>query len=275
MKRGIYKLVAINHTRMTKEETAQLAEDIGNIAEDIILQLNMLKIKPTYIEEFFLGILVRERTILRDASFILRNNPELQITSAFILLRVLLEDFIRLFSVYARTNNMEDEIIKIQADAHSHRFKNIKESIEINNTYYNGQHHSLPNQQMFDAEKQKFLNNPEFDKFFEDKTNFRFKKLPPISNVYRLMQSDVKTAANVHSYIVYKFLTQHIHYSNLTFYLDNDTAIRKLEIDQIEEILLYSIKMLAMQFDFFRQTYILNWNDTKVSNYFNAKTIIV
>jgi len=61
---------------MTKEETAQLAEDIGKIAEDIILQLNKYKIKPSYIEEFYLGLLIRERTILRDASFILRNNPE-------------------------------------------------------------------------------------------------------------------------------------------------------------------------------------------------------
>lgn len=260
---------------MTKDETAQLAEDIGNIAADILLQLNQHKFSPTFVEQFYLGILVRERIILRDTSVILKNNHEQQITCAFILLRVLLDDFIRLFSVYARTNSMEDEIINIQADAHSHRFKNIKESIEINNTYYNGQHPSLSTQQMFDAEKQKFLNNPEFDKFFEDKATFKFKKLPPISNVFKLMQSDVKTTANVHSYIVYKFLTQHVHYSNLTFYLDNDTTSRKLEIDQIEEILLYSIKMLVMQFDYFRQTYTLSWNDTIVSNYFNAKIVIV
>jgi hypothetical protein len=260
---------------MTKDETAQLAEDIGNIAADILQQLNQHKISPTFVEQFYLGLLVRERIILRDASIILKNNHEQQITSAFILLRVLLDDFIRLFSVYARANSMEDEIINIQADAHSHRFKNIKESIEINNTYYNGQHPSLSTQQMFEDEKQKFLNNPEYDKFFEDKTIFKFKKLPPISNVFELMRSDVKTTANVHSYIVYKFLTQHVHYSNLTFYLDNDTTTRKLEIDQIEEILLYSIKMLVMQFDYFRKTYSLNWKDTKVPNYFNAKTIIV
>lgn len=260
---------------MTKNETAQLAEDIGNIAADFLLQLNQHKITPTFVEKFYLGLLVRERIILRDVSVILKNNHEQQITSAFILLRVLLDDFIRLFSVYSRTNNMEDEIINIQADAHSHRFKNIKESIEINNTYYNGQHPSLSTQQMFDDEKQNFLNKPEFNKFFEDKTNFKFKKLPHISNVFKLMQSDVKTSANLHSYIVYKFLTQYVHYSNLTFYLDNNKTTRKLEIDQIEEILLYSIKMLVMQFDYFRQTYNLKWNDTKVSNYFNSKTTVV
>lgn len=265
----------IKDSSMTKNETAQLAEDIGNIAADILLQLNEHKIRPTFVEQFYLGLLVRERIILRDASEILKNNHEQQITSAFILFRVLLDDFIRLFNVYAKTNSMEDEIIKIQADAHGHRFKNIKESVEINDTYYNGQHISLSTQQMFDTEKQKFLNNPEFDKFFENKATFKFKKLPPISNVFELMRSDVKTTANVHSYCVYKFLTQYVHYSNLTFYLENDTTSRKVEIDQIEEILLYAIKMLVMEFDYFRQTYTLNWNDKKVSTFFDAKTIHV
>lgn len=260
---------------MTKNEIAHLAEDIGNVAADILSQLNGYKIRPTFVEQFYLGLLVRERLILRDASEILKYNQEKQITSAFILFRVLLDDYIRLFSVYAKTNSMENEIIKIQADAHSHRFKNIQESVKINETYYNGQHTSLSTQQLYEAEKQKFLNNPEFDKFFENKAMFTFKKLPHISKVFELMRSDVKTTANVHSYCVYKFLTQHVHYSNLTFYLDNDLTSRKVEIDQIEEILLYAIKMLVIQFDYFKQTYSLVWNDTKVLNYFNAKTITV
>ena len=260
---------------MTKEETAQLSEDIGNIAEDIILQLNKHKIKPSYIEEFYLGLLVRERTILRDASFILRNNPELQITSVFILFRVLLDDFIRLFNVYAKNDEMEEEIIKIHADAHNHRFKSIKESVEINIVHFEGNHDSLSTREVYESEKNKFLGNSEFDKFFYDKTQFKFKKIEQISNVFNLMKSDVKTAANVHSYCVYKFLTQHVHYSNLTYYLDSSLTSRKVEIDQIEEILLYAIKMLIMQFDYFKRSYEIEWNDTLVSNFFNQKTTII
>lgn len=259
---------------MTKNETAQLAEDIGNIAANLLLQLNKHKIKPTFVEEFYLGLLTRERIILRDASIILTNNTEKQITSAFILFRVLLDDFIRLFSVYA-SGNMNEEVVKIQADAHSHRFKNIKESIEINDSFYNGQHQSLATQQKLDNEKQSFLNNPAYDIFFADKVNFKFKKLPAIANVFDLMKNNVKTTANVHSYVVYKFLTQYVHYSNLTYYLDNSIDSRKIEIDQIEEILLYAIKMLVMQFDYFQRTYTLTWNDTKVSAFFNEKTIQV
>jgi hypothetical protein len=261
---------------MTKDEAAKLSEDIGNIAADILEQLKTHKIRPTFVEEFYLGLLVRERVILRDASEILKNNDEKQITSAFILFRVLLDDFIRLFSVYAKTNSMEDEIIKIQADAYRHRFMNINENIKINETYFDSKNPFLANREMYEAEKQKFLNNPEFDKFFENKAEFLFKKLPFISDVFnKLMKSDVKTVANIHSYCVYKILTQHVHYSNLTFSLDNDINSRKNEIDQIEEILLYAIKMLKMQFDYFQQTYSLVWNDTRVSNYFSSKTVYV
>ena len=260
---------------MTIDEATQMTEDIGNVAEDLLMQLNQYKIHPTYVEEFYLGLLARERIILRDVSGILRNNNERHLTSVFILLRVLLDDFIRLFSVYAREEEMEEEIVKISADAYDHRFKNINYSVGINNTYYGGLHQSMAQQKMYDDEKQKILDNSYFDKFFVDKPNFKFKRLTTIADVFKLMSSDVKTKSNVNANIVYKFLTQHVHYSNLTFYLDNDHKSRKVEIDQIEEILLYAIKMLVMQFDFFRKKYSINWNDTKVSNYFNSKTIIV
>jgi len=174
--------------------------------------------------------------------------------------------------VYAKNDKMEEEIIKIHADAHNHRFKNIKESLEINIDHFEGKHESLSTEEVYESEKNKFLSNSEFDKFFKDKTQFRFKTIDQISDVFELMKNDVKTAANVHSYVVYKFLTQHVHYSNLTYYLDSSLISRKLEIDQIEEILLYAIKMLIMQFDYFQRNYEIEWNDTRVSNYFNQKT---
>lgn len=260
---------------MKIDDAAQLADNIGFVAEDIIIQLNQCKIKPTFTEEFYLGLLARERILLRDVTGILRNNNERHLTSAFILLRVLLDDFIRLFSVYARDEKMEEEIVKIVADAYNHRFKNISNSVHINNTYYEGKHESMAKQEMLEEEKLKFINDPYYDRFFADKANFKFKRLTPISEVFELMRQDVKTKANVNAYVVYKFLTQHVHYSNLTYYLDNKPESREVEIDQIEEILLYAIKMLVIQYDFFRKEYPIIWNDTKISKYFHDKTKLV
>jgi hypothetical protein len=200
---------------MTTEEAATMANDIALIANDLGEQLTNHRINPTFIEEFYLGILTRSRRILRDISNILSTNNDAQITSSFILFRVLLDDFIRLFSVYS-SSNMEEEIVKILADAHNHRFKNMNESVELNNNFYQGQNTSLFTQSRYDIEKQKFLNNPAFDRFFENKSTFKFKRLTPIAEVFERLQSDVNTKANAHSYITYKFLTQYVHYSNKT-----------------------------------------------------------
>jgi len=259
---------------MNKNETAVLTRDIGNVAADLLLQINKHKIKPNLVEQFYLGILVRERVILRDIANVFENNHEQNITSVFILFRTLLDDFIRLFSVYV-SKNMEEEIIRIQADAYNHRFKNLKESIEINDNHYDGNHNSLLTDEWLEKEKQSFLSNPEFDKFFEDKVSFKFKKLTPISKIFDSIKSDVKTKANVHSYVTYKFLTQYVHYSNLAFYLERDLEARTVEILQLEEILLYCFKALQMEFEFFTKTYPLIWNDTKITDYFREHVIYV
>lgn len=259
---------------MTTEEAATMAKDIAYIADDLTQQLNKYKIKPTYVEEFYLGILSRERRILRDISNILMTNNDQQITSSFILFRVLLDDFIRLISVYS-SSDMEEEVTKILADAYNHRFKSIKESVELNDNLYNGQNPSLLTQIQYDTAKQSFIDNSEFDNLFENKQSFKFKRLTPISDVFERIKTDVKIKANAHSYIVYKFLTQYVHYSNLAFSLDHDKNARKEEINQFEETLLYCYKMLLILYEYLNRRYALVWNDIKITAYFRAHTILV
>jgi hypothetical protein len=257
---------------MTKEEIAELTKDIGNIAANILLQLDECKIKTTIVDEFYLGILVRGRIILNDVSKILKNNSEMQITSAFVLLRVLLDDFIRLFGVHVKTNQMEEEVYTILADAYSHRFKNMEESAEINTNYFEGKHQSLFNEELIKQNKEIFLRNEKFDKLFENKSTFKFKKLKPISKVFENLKKDnINLKDEIHSYVVYKSLSQYIHYSNLTYDLEINKNTRKVEIEQIKEILNYIFKMLEMQFSYFKQNYNkLKWKDDKmVYKYFS------
>lgn len=259
---------------MTKDEAAQLAQEISDIAKDILLQINNLRIMPNFVEQFFIGMLRRERILLRDVASLLSNNDDDQITSAFIVLRVLLEDFIRVFGIYT-SSSMVDEVVKIQADALWHKFKNISQSVKINNDFHSGEHASLYTQDKFDKEKQKILDNPEYDIFFEDKAKFKFKKMPHVADLFEQIRNNVKTNANVHSYVIYKHLTQYVHFSNSTSYLDNDTNVRKFEIDQLAEILLYVYKMLLMEYQFLNIRYTISLNDTKVLEFFRSSTIEV
>ncbi len=260
---------------MSKDEAIELISGILDIAYDLLKQLSESKLEVSYSDKFFIGLLIRKRSILRDSLYVLKNHHDLEISSVFILYRTLLDDFIRTFSVYASPTNIEEEIIKIEADAHNHWYKNLKEQVEINNKYYNGNNPTLPTDNTYLTEKEKFLSDVSNDIFFEDKALFKFKKITPIARVFEIMSKDVKTISNAHAYVVYKFLTQYVHYSNITFLLNNTVESRKLEINQIEEIMLYTYKELLMHYDFLKDKYNLKWKDEKIMTHFDSRTLSV
>lgn len=264
---------------MTKNEVSFLAEDIGNIADNILAQLNELKISPSNVEDFFWGLLNRASVILKDTSFILKANEEQQITSAFILLRVLLDDFIRALSVYS-SNDRENEIILIQADALSHKFKTFQENVEINNAVYQGNNSWLSTQIEVNAKMQEVLANKNFDQYFSDKNNKpkpKFKVLTPIAKVFtELMKENTYADASIHSHVLYKVLTRHVHYSNFSFPFDTEERQRQAEINTLlPEALFYCYKMIQIYFEIFNKTHQLLWSGEKVTKFFETQTIFI
>ncbi|NTW34153.1 MAG: hypothetical protein HGB12_16300 [Bacteroidetes bacterium] len=145
------------------------------------------------------------------------------------------------------------------------------QTIEINDCFFNGKHPYLFTKEKFDEEKLKFSNNTENERFFSDKLNFKFKKLSPISEVFKLMRSSVKTEGNIDSYLIYKLLSQYVHFSNIAFNIDNNPETRKAELDQIEHILIFCYKMLLMHFDFFCRSYQIVLNNNKIKDFIDSK----
>jgi hypothetical protein len=263
---------------MTKNEASILAEDLGKIAADILQQINELKITPTNVENFYLGLINRASVILKDTSFILKANSEQEITSAFILLRVLLDDFIRALSVYA-SNDRENEITLIEADALNHKFKTFQENVDINNNIYQGTHKSLSTQQEIDNALNKVLANTNFDKFFSNKNNLpkpKFKTLTPIANVFKvLMNGNTYSDASIHSHALYKELTRHVHYSNISFPFDTEEKQKEAEINILPEALFYCYKMTLIYFEIFSKNHQLIRRGEKVTDFFATQTVFI
>jgi hypothetical protein len=258
----------------SKEDIAKIATDISDAAADILKQLAPLIKTPTFVEEFYLGLLTREKVILTDIACILRNNSEQLIMSSFILSRVLLDDFIRLFSVIS-SKQKEEEIVKIMADAQKHVYSMMEQSAQINEEFYEGKQPGLFTNEKYEKKKQEFLNNNENDKYFKDKQLFKFKKLPPIADVFNIIKKDVKVKANVHCKIEYKLLTQYVHYSNQTYNMDADSETRKLEIEQLTMTYIYCYKMICMHFSFFLENYPIKWRYQELADFFATKTVKV
>ena len=255
---------------MTKDELANLAKCISRLAEETLKQLSG-KFSPTFAEESLLGLLSRQVVILNDVSVILANNQERYVTSAFILLRSLLDDFLRVLDIH-QSADIDTEIVAVQADAHDHRFKAIKESVDINDKYFGGTHTKFFTATKMQQEKQKFLDDASFDKFFDDKNQFKFKKLDSVASLLRNLPNSKESSANVNAYLIYKFLSQYVHFSNLAFYLDFDPNARRLEIQQMEEILFYCYKTVVLCFHHLRQSHSLDWIDPcDVTSFFKGK----
>jgi len=253
---------------MNKDEVAQLSEEIGKMAEDILLQLQSLQLKPNFVEKFYYALLIRERTILQDISGVLRNNNLKNITSAFILFRVLLDDFIRLFSIYT-SSNMEEEIIKLQANSWKHLFITIEESVKINNEFYSGQNPSLFTKEKQDMYMKVIIDDPWYDKYFKNKAELTFKQGPTIAKVFEGLHSKgIRVNSNIHAHVIYKELSEYVHFSN--FINPDHSPIRNFEISQASEILLYCYKMVCIQYDFFRKTYNLNWSGKSIPELFGS-----
>jgi len=255
---------------MNKLEASELASNIGDIAADILIQLSQKKIKPSLIEQYFLGVLERERIILRDISEILKRNSENHITSAFVLFRVLLDDFIRFFSVYT-SDNKEEEINIIYTDAYKKWFNNFQDMVNINSKLFNGQHPNIISQNELDLEKRNFRSKQENKKYFSDLLNFKFKKAKNISEVFENIDDKNKIKGNLDSYNIYRLLSNYVHFSQLTYNLTHDKETREIEINQIEHILIFCYKMLLMQFDFLQPKYQIVLNDCKVKGFVESK----
>lgn len=228
----------------TKEDIANLAESVGKVSNLILSQLSG-KITPDFKESYLLGILSRSTILLRDITNILRNNETKHLTSVFILFRCLLDDFIHI--LYLKHNEFdEEEVIKITADAHRQRFNTIKASREINEKYFDGKYDQLQTSDKEALLKEMFLADRDKDKFFQDKEQFRFKKFPNMQSLIDDLPETEIGRANIHAFVIWKFLSQYIHFSNLTFYLENDPKTREVEITQLEEILFYCYKTVFL-----------------------------
>lgn len=254
----------------TKEEIADLASKISEISNLTLEQLSG-KVTPDMKESYLLGLLSRTTIILMDIEKILLNNRPNYITSAFILFRCLLDDFIHLIHLVHKDFE-EEEVIKITADAHRQRFKMIEESKKMNERFFDGNFDQLQTNEKERALRKSFTSNPNNDIFFANKEDFRFKKFPSMQQLVDSLPNTDIGKANIHSFVIWKFLSQYVHFSNLTFYLENDADSRQIEIDQLEEILFYCYKTVVLIFNELKVKHeFLDWKDPKeVGKYFDG-----
>lgn len=230
---------------VTKEHIADWSIRLARIAMDIGHQLNNSKVSG--FSKYFLGLTSRQAIILQDIHFILTDNPESQLTSAFILFRCLLDDFITV--LYFETGKFNgEELICHTAEAERQKFKMYNESKEINEKYFDSKNEFLADQSYINAKVSDFISNSDNDILFENKEQMKFKRAPSVADMIKEIPTRNFALAkpNVHAFVIWKLLSNYVHYSLFNYQLETSKESRIIEIQQSQEILSYCFKCLSI-----------------------------
>ncbi|MFN8890663.1 MAG: DUF5677 domain-containing protein, partial [Cyclobacteriaceae bacterium] len=151
--------------RKKLDKASDWAIRIGSIADDLCRQMSGRPIE--FREQFLMGALSRQAMILQDISRLIKSNSERNMTSAFILFRCLLDDYLTI--LYLADANFDNErFIQHTAYSHSKRMSMTTESRKINERFFNGGNPDLATPAMEQQEKEDFKNEPGNGIYYRD-----------------------------------------------------------------------------------------------------------
>lgn len=255
---------------MENEKYSKLAKRISELALNLLIQVKENRqINGSDLEEtYYSKLLCRLKEILLDISNILESERQLY-TSSFILMRVLLDDFLRLLVVYY-SNEPKEEISKLQADALMHFIKLMEESVKYNQEYFNEKHPQLSTNNTLVGFKNEIINNNTFKELFINQQNLKLKSPGNIANIFenKLNTKSLKEKY-AHSYSNYKYLTRYVHYGHLLYpyHTEEEDLVNSVKV--FEESLRYCYNMFQILFAFFQKKYpSIVWKENEATEYF-------
>lgn len=204
------------------------------------------------VQDYYLGMLRRQSMIAFDLGKILRDRPSENLTTPYILLRTLMDDFIHLLYLEL-VESREDEIIKINADGHRDNFNSLKNlTASQNQTYFNESFGYLSEEELEEL-KNTFKSKPQNHKYFADRDNFKFKKPPSLTEMANLINgSENYNVARDRSFYMWKTFSSFVHYSNWCFSYEYSEAIENIQM--MEEALQYTFNSIHICSYHFRKT---------------------
>jgi hypothetical protein len=213
------------------------------------------------IQDYYLGILRRQAILHLDLERVLENRNSELITTPFILLRSLLDDFLHLLYLELHADK-EEEIVKINAKTHKQSFKSIEDLTNSNHNHFNGADGYYLNNKQFQALKDVFTGKPENDKYFVDKDQFKFKNFIQLSQV----AESITHSRNVEifkdrAFYLWKEFSSFVHYSNSSFYLEINP--NPVNLQKIEEGFQYCYNSIYLAFKYFERTLGTEFIDNK------------
>lgn len=239
--------------KITKELLIDVSEEIYQNTQKNIDKVHGLYDPTSEEHKFYLGLLSRQLYLVADITCLLRYGFHPGLTSVFIICRTIVDDFIQLYYV-ANHANPSEQITFLNADAHDKNHKKIAELAEINETKLGGNFPYYPTYAFVEEMKNKVLANPDKDKYFKDKANYKYHRFLNKRQIIDHFSNDVASADLARVYFRWKVLSDFLHYSKFTY--EYEAAYEEItdEYDSIMEVLYYGYLATKYCMEFFEHT---------------------
>lgn len=236
---------------MTTNDLSQDAKRLSILANVNLELLTDKCQKAIEIQDYYLGILWKQAILLSDLSLILKNRNSEYISTPFIVLRSLLDDFIHL--LYLETHsNRETEIIKINADSYRHSFNSLKDLTDSNYEHFEGKYKFYLTREELQSLKEKFIAKEKNKKYFKNPDTFKFFVFKHFSDMTKCfsVSKDVDIFKD-RAYYLWKEFSSFVHYSNYSFEYEMQDAPENLNM--IDESFQYCYNSIYLAFKYFER----------------------
>lgn len=232
-------MIRTEPVKMTKEDVIEFSNLIYKNIESNINLIHPKFDTTNESDKFYYGILSRQLFFVTDISCLLSNQYVENLTSIFILCRAIIDDFMPLHYVCISVNS-DKEITRLNADAHKKAYKKIEELANLNESILNGEFSYYPTNQSVEDFKEKLLENSEKDKYFDDKSQMKFKKFHNKRTLIDSYKGRDSCADLYRVYFRWRQLSDYVHYSKFSYDYTVQNQTIEYQYNEIFEILIYA-----------------------------------
>lgn len=208
--------------------------------------------EPHETQDYYLGMLKRQAMLTHDLHLILKNRPAENLTTPYILLRALMDDFLHaLYLEFSKTP--DDDIIRINAQGYRDNYNSLKNLTNSSNQVYYGESFNYLSESDLEDLKKTFREREKNKKYFEDISTFKFKKFKTLTEIAEEINSFKKyNIARDRTFFLWKSFSSFVHYSNWCLEYELREDIRNFQ--QMEEALQYVLNTIHFCATYFERT---------------------
>lgn len=249
---------------MNTSELSSLAKMISDLANSNLEQLEGKCQDEEDTQDYYLGILQRQAILLSDLSTLLRDRNSKYISTPYILLRSLLDDFIHLLYFHL-CKERDSEIVKVNAVAYKQSFVSLVNLTNSNYENFEGKYPFYLKKEEVEELKSNFVDKLENQKYFQVPSRFKFKEFITFDALVRRISHSRETKIyRDRAYYLWKEFSSFVHYSTYSFKMEMQDAPENMHI--IDECFQYCYNSVYLSFQYFVSIFELQFIDNEVLN---------